>query len=555
MASETVDDLINKISLENPASSFLISQVASLITSYPPSFIYINDPTNPRISSLALRSLLEGCSKLSTGESSRVRFAHVNAVACFTARVFYDTALNALADFQPSWEEGSENWNRADGNGGGVGMRWNDSVDGFVHGLRAVHADAVDMGRDKGKGMNGGVDVQMVLVVERAERLKETLPDLLVPLTRLAELSQVPITVILLSEVRWQDIKPPLGASPTPYHIDVAVPSKEAVLSQLMLSFRRTSSSTSADDNPYNPALLPLYTHFASVLYSICAPFTNDPHELAYISAARWPGFVQPVIDDHRLNVQEQRESGVDIEPALAPPSEDMRMRLTRLFTPSLTTALETLYPRLKDATSWARDNAPLPNLLDLPAAAPTSPRKPGAKSGAETVVVVPDVLPRMSKFILIAAFLASTNPAKTDLRMFGRGLDERRRKKKGGGVRRTGKNTVSKVPQRLLGPAPFPLDRLNAILGVLLEENDVDTRPHAPQFTIPGEYTDMEITRVHIHGAIMELTRSRLLHRTTPADRLDGPPMLKCGVSYDVALALARDLAVPLNDLMCDPA
>lgn len=130
----------------------------------------------------------------------------------------------------------------------------------------------------------------------------------------------------------------------------------------------------------------------------------------------------------------------------------------------------------------------------------------------------------------------------------------------------------IVQVPQRLLGPAPFPLDRLVAILGVLLEENDVESRPPAPQFTIPGEYTDMEITRVHIHGAvchtlsycpqvtdiawqIMDLTRSRLLHRTTPADRLDGPPMFKCGVSYEVALALARDLEIPLNGLMWDPA
>jgi len=72
-------------------------------------------------------------------------------------------------------------------------------------------------------------------------------------------------------------------------------------------------------------------------------------------------------------------------------------------------------------------------------------------------------------------------------------------------------------VPQRLLGPAPFPLDRLIAILGVLHQ--------------------------------------NRLLHRTTPADRLDGPPIFKCGVSYDVALALARDVGVPLNDLMWDPA
>ena len=53
----------------------------------------------------------------------------------------------------------------------------------------------------------------------------------------------------------------------------------------------------------------------------------------------------------------------------------------------------------------------------------------------------------------------------------------------------------------------------------------------------------------------IMELTHNRLLDRTTPSDRLDGPPMFKCGISYDVALALAREIQVPLNDLMWDPA
>jgi len=35
--------------------------------------------------------------------------------------------------------------------------------------------------------------------------------------------------------------------------------------------------------------------------------------------------------------------------------------------------------------------------------------------------------LPRTSQFILVAA-LASTNPAKSDLWMFGRGLDEKKR-------------------------------------------------------------------------------------------------------------------------------
>lgn len=41
------------------------------------------------------------------------------------------------------------------------------------------------------------------------------------------------------------------------------------------------------------------------------------------------------------------------------------------------------------------------------------------------------------------------------------------------------------------------------AILGALLEENDVDSRLPAPEFTIPGEYTDMEINRVAIYNAV----------------------------------------------------
>lgn len=41
------------------------------------------------------------------------------------------------------------------------------------------------------------------------------------------------------------------------------------------------------------------------------------------------------------------------------------------------------------------------------------------------------------------------------------------------------------------------------AILGALLEENDVDSRLPMPELVVPGEYTDMEISRVGIHSAV----------------------------------------------------
>lgn len=237
------------------------------------------------------------------------------------------------------------------------------------------------------------------------------------------------------------------------------------------------------------------------------------------------------MLDEHRRKVETQQQSADDddqnedkeVELELTPPSEDTRMRLTRLFTPSLTVALEALYPRLTSASSWAHENAPESSVLALPhmQSSPSKSNPSGSGAGKRPAA---GGLPRMSKFILVAAFLASTNPAKTDLKMFGRGLDERKKKRKGGGPRKVGgKSTVAKVspklrahlihstadhfaqvPQRLLGPATFPIDRLIAILGVLLEENDVELRPHAPQFTIPGEYTDMEIGRVQVYAAVI---------------------------------------------------
>jgi hypothetical protein len=53
------------------------------------------------------------------------------------------------------------------------------------------------------------------------------------------------------------------------------------------------------------------------------------------------------------------------------------------------------------------------------------------------------------------------------------------------------------------LGPIAFALDRMIAILGALLEENDIDGRLIPPQFTIPGEFTDMEINRVGVFSAV----------------------------------------------------
>jgi len=217
---------------------------------------------------------------------------------------------------------------------------------------------------------------------------------------------------------------------------------------------------------------------------------------------------------------------------------EDVRLRLLRVFLPSFSAALEALLPRRTHSLAWSR----MPDLNE------------GPSVEDKNVEAITRSLPTLQKYILLAAFLASSNPPRTDMRMFSRNRETRSKRRRGGGTRRMPQRSTSapaKLPQRLVGPAAFPLDRMNAILATLLEEHDLDSRTIGPEFTQPGEYTETELMRVHTSGAITELAAAHLLFRVSPPDRLDGPPMYKCGLSFEIALELGRDLGVPMLDLI----
>ncbi|EIW86115.1 hypothetical protein CONPUDRAFT_160954 [Coniophora puteana RWD-64-598 SS2] len=521
--------------------------------------------------------------------------AHVNAVACFKPRLLYDGVLNQLAQWIPSWSDGCTNWPGP--NGLGSEERWNDCFDSFCEGLRAVYAqgagkNASGFGKDnvegKGKGKAKAVDDEefegmdegpvLVIVIDKAERLKENMPEVIVPLTCLAEVARVRISVILVSTVHWHDMRPPNGAAPDPYCIAVEPPAQQETIERLLQSFRNTCT-TKDDSIPstdvYNVALEPLYKSYAEFLYGACAKFTHDPAQLQYVAAARWPGFVQPILerlreedddDEVAMDVEATRDGEQDspkdrrARRLRALLNEDHRLRLLGYFRTSITSAVETLLPRKSHAVSWAKTNEPPEGVLASPDSGIPIPRPVAAtaahghgQSQSSSMVLH---LPRLSKYILVASFLASTNPAKSDLRMFGRGSDERKRKRRRARSTSPRKGSASgavKVAQRLVGPSPFPLDRLLAILGALLEENDAEDRLPAPHLSLPGEYTDMELRRVHVYAAICELSAMRALQRTTPVEKLDGPPAFKCGVSYEVVSVLSKELGIRLQDLMWD--
>ena len=185
-------------------------------------------------------------------------------------------------------------------------------------------------------------------------------------------------------------------------------------------------------------------------------------------------------------------------------------MVMTKRLTSSLTHAFETLYTRRCSAEGWVK--------------------KKGGSVEGEKVPLLVSSLPLIAKYTLLASFIASTNPPKSDIHLFGRGKEGRGGKKRGGGRRgggkggrggrggrgggRGGKKSGTtdpkgiKIPQRLLGPLTFPLDRMLAILGGLMEEHDASSRFGESQeaYTIPGEWTDNQISKSGVLACVRSL-------------------------------------------------
>ena len=146
---------------------------ADLLTTSPPPFIYIHDVAAPHITSSVVSSTLA-----TLPDTPPFLHAIVNASTCFTARLFYDTVIRKLAGWVPDWESGCQLWGD---------HRWNDNFDSFIHGLRAVSAERSKRSTAKTRGQNAQLTPKIAIVIEKAEGLKDRLPDLLVPLSRLAE--------------------------------------------------------------------------------------------------------------------------------------------------------------------------------------------------------------------------------------------------------------------------------------------------------------------------------------------------------------------------------
>uniref|UniRef100_A0A672RDU2 Origin recognition complex, subunit 5 n=1 Tax=Sinocyclocheilus grahami TaxID=75366 RepID=A0A672RDU2_SINGR len=313
------------------------------------------------------------------------------------------------------------------------------------------------------------------IILDRAERMRDMDFSLLPALLRLQELVNDNVTVILLSEIVWEKFRPNTGCfEPLLFHFPDY--SKGKSLVQIL----------SWDHHPsYTPELYASYINILlGVFFSVC----RDLRELRHLAALNFSKFCEP------LEKGEAKESDIH--------------KLWKNIEPHLQRAMQTVYLREVSSVQWEQQQ------MDEKEA--TTLRVLSAHAHIE--------LPYYSKFLLIAAYLASFNPARTDRRFF---------LKSHGKIRKTNfLKKHEKTSNHLLGPKPFPLDRLMAIFYSVVDSRVAPT--------------------ASIFSQISSLVTLQLLSQVGHDDQLDSPKY-KCSVSLDFILAISRTVGFDVVKYLYD--
>uniref|UniRef100_A0A8D0L850 Origin recognition complex subunit 5 n=1 Tax=Sphenodon punctatus TaxID=8508 RepID=A0A8D0L850_SPHPU len=300
------------------------------------------------------------------------------------------------------------------------------------------------------------------IVLDKAEQLREMQANILPGFLRLQEMTDRNVTVLLLSEIVWELFRPNTGCFEpfTLYFPEYSIGHLQKILSH---------------DHPpeYSTDFYAAYINILlGVFYTVC----RDLKELRHLAALNFSKYCEPVVKGEAYE-------------------RDTR-RLWKNIEPHLKKAMQTVYLREISSSQWERLQQ--------------EDGDPGQLKGLSAHAHVE--LPYYSKFLLIAAYLASYNPARTDKRFF---------LKHHGKIKKTNfLKKHEKTSNHLLGPKPFPLDRLLAILYSIVDNRVAPT--------------------ANIFSQITSLVTLQLLTLVGHDDQLDGP-RYKCTVSLDFIRAVAR--------------
>ncbi|RUS29679.1 origin recognition complex subunit 5 C-terminus-domain-containing protein [Jimgerdemannia flammicorona] len=405
------------------------------------------------------------------------RFAFINCVECHTPRLVFEHTLNQLTGTVPSHANGYRGFAKCD------------SLADFVVKLGEV----CEMGE--------GANETRYLILDRAERLRDMSPTLIPVLLRLRELTGKNVCVILVSTIVWDKFRAKTGAF-EPLLVRFSEYSKNILFHDFYMDWLDNDGAcfrqSWAPKNSYDIMAilakdcpptenLPFFIGFVEIVYDIFHRNCKDLNELRHLVSLLFPRYLQPVLD------------------GIAQRSENTK--LFRLAQPYFVEATDKLYLREISSAEWTKRPPASSSSSTVEASTITTARGLHLFFLIALIVALTRTraadfnLPYYTKFLLIAAFLASYNPPRLDLRYFAKVGEENTKKRKGGGARKGG------------------VDKTGGKVGC---------------------------------PWISSLVTLRLLTRTTTADRLDSVKC-KCNVGHEFIRQVARGVRFEIDRYLYD--
>lgn len=312
-----------------------------------------------------------------------------------------------------------------------------------------------------------------VIIIDKADKLRTMDFNIFPGLLKLKELTGgIPLSVIFLSQIILQKFYSKTNIVET---IQIVFPqyNKEELLEILTLDFDYARSLIVNNTNDVFQFDLDFYRNYLNVFLSVFYRNCRDLTELRYIARRNFLNYCQPIINKENT-----------IKDSMA---------LWRKVAPTFKQALQNLYQRVSSET-------PTQNLE----------------------------LPFYAKYLLIAAYLASYNPAKDDKRLFVK--YHGKKTKTLSDVKK--KSKVSEQLNTLLGPKPFTFDRLLAIFYSIVEDQI-------------GFNNNLLVQ-------VSSLVELQLLSSLSDSSSLDGVKY-KCNVNFDFIQTICKMVGFNIRKYLSD--
>lgn len=337
-----------------------------------------------------------------------------------------------------------------------------------------------------------------VIVLDRLDGLHENPSELFSCFTRLWELSNIKNLVFIFT---ISTLEPRALITSSIPHVRFTRYTKEEVveilslqeLCQLPEDILTGALQGQASEAAVSNLSRQFWNSYVTILVDALAPYASSDVRLYQQIARRiWPVFVDPIITG---------EVGVRETVKLYRQSE-------HIFSSEFAVADSLVQPGVEEALKRKRKKQELTATYDLPL---------------------------HSKYILVAAYLASYNPERYDIRFFSKAKDGRAKR------RNTGRRkTVTLNPRMLAAPA-FEIERMMAILRSIAPEEEFGT-----------EAGVQSMSNIDLPGQIATLTTLKLMVKTSN-DPLDSRTKWKVNAGWGLIERLAKEIDLPIKNYLID--